>query len=542
MRLQQETRRKRSVSGTRRSVTMILAAMFGTMQLLTCVPVCAQEQGEPSRLKLAPTLEEELKWLAAEGLVIRIPTVAGASRFEQQSVQAPASVAVVTRDQIQKYGHRNLGDVLRSLPGFHVNTDRVVLTLGIRGYNDPGELNTRVLILVDGHRINENIYDVASIDGSFPVDISMIDHVEVLHGPASSLYGSNAFVGVINVITRKGSDIDGVEVSATYGTFDTRKTRFTYGGTLDNGLELLLSGTLYDSRGDDPYFPERALPTSNQNGINDIERDGDYMLKLAYQDWSLQLVYGNRDKEDPAGTYSVDFNEAVDNMDTHGYADLHYAPTIGENVDVSWHLFYHHYAYEWRGKYAGSPNVVDNIGEWWGTELAITRPLLDSHKVTAGFEYRDNFRQDFEAYDEPQTYKDTTHEQSNVWALFLQDEYRILDELILNAGVRYDHYSTFGETVNPRAALIYNPFAKTVVKLLYGEAFRAPSAAEMHQDDGGFSLLPNRDLDPETARTFEAIIEQYLGDNYRLTLSAFRNTIEDALISQDVGGGLSQYQ
>ncbi len=524
-----------------------LLAVATGLYAVACMQLAAQEQAAPSRLALAPSLEEELQWLAAEGLVIRIPTVATASRFEQQSVQAPASVAVVTRDQILKYGHRTLGDILRSVRGFNTNADGVVLTLGARGYSDPHDLNTRILILIDGHRLNESIYDVSPVDNVLPIDIAMIQRVEVLHGPASSLYGSNAFLAVINIITREGSDVNGLEVSQTFGSYDTYKSRVTYGGKMENGLELLLSATIYESRGNTPFLPAYADRARNFGyGIQNMDRDTDLMLKLSYEDWALQVVHGDRDKEDPMGTWAVIFNESVDNTDMHTYVDLAYTPILGEDWDVSWRLYYQHYAYKWRGPWDQPPptmNVVENFAEWWGSELLVTKPLSEKHKVTAGVEYRDNFRQDFLAFDEAPNYwlYNKKHERSDVWALFVQDEYRILEQLILNAGVRWDRYSTFGNTVNPRAALIFHPLSKTIVKLLYGEAFRAPSAAEIHQNDG-YSLMPNDSLEPETVRTYEAVLEQYVGDNYRVILSVFRNSIDDALISQDVGGGFSQYQ
>ena len=130
-------------------------------------------------------------------------TVVGASRYEQKSSEAPTYASVVTAEDIRRNGYRNLADLLRTLPGVFITNDRNYSTSGIRGFLPAGDYNSRVLLLVDGHRINNSIYDQAMIGNDFPVDIDLVERVEVVRGPSSSLYGSNAFFGVINVITKR---------------------------------------------------------------------------------------------------------------------------------------------------------------------------------------------------------------------------------------------------------------------------------------------------------------------------------------------------
>src|SRR5450631_930569 len=144
---------------------------------------------------------EQLMQMKAEKVIT-------ASRFSQWVTEAPASMTVITSDDIRKYGYRTLADVLRSVPGLYVSYDRNYSYLGVRGFNRPGDYNSRVLLQIDGHRLNDNIYDTAAIGTEFPLDIDLIDHIEFMRGPGSSLYGSNAFFGVINVITRKAEDVD----------------------------------------------------------------------------------------------------------------------------------------------------------------------------------------------------------------------------------------------------------------------------------------------------------------------------------------------
>src|SRR6266849_2400132 len=129
--------------------------------------------------------------------------VYSASKHLQSVSEAPSSVTVITADEIQKYGYRTLADILRSVRGFDITYERNFSYAGVRGINRPETYNSRVLLLIDGHRINNNIYEQAMLGTEFPLDVDLIDRVEVISGPSSSLYGSNAFFAVINVITRK---------------------------------------------------------------------------------------------------------------------------------------------------------------------------------------------------------------------------------------------------------------------------------------------------------------------------------------------------
>jgi outer membrane receptor for ferrienterochelin and colicins len=134
-------------------------------------------------------------------LGIEIQSVFGASRFLQKSTEAPAAVTVITADEIWRYGWRTLADVLRSVRGFYVTDDRSWAYVGVRGFQRTGDYNTRILLLIDGRRTNDNIYDQALVQEDFLVDLAEVERIEVIRGPSSSLYGSNAFSGVINIVT-----------------------------------------------------------------------------------------------------------------------------------------------------------------------------------------------------------------------------------------------------------------------------------------------------------------------------------------------------
>ncbi len=473
-------------------------------------------------------------------------SVYSASKHQQKATEAPSSVSVVTADEIRRYGYRTLADILKSLRSFYVTYDRNYNYIGVRGFAPPGDFNTRLLLLVDGHRINDGVYDTAAVGTEFLLDVDLIDRVEVIRGPSSSLYGSNAFFGVINVITRRGKDLKGTEVSGEAASFGTFKGRATYGNRLANGLEVLFSGTAFRSEGQDLFFPEFNDPATN-NGIAE-KRDGDkfqsFFSTLAYRDFTFQAAYISREKAIPTGSYGTVFNDPRNRtVDDRYYADLKYDGSIDEKTTFSSRVFYDWYGY--RGDYAFSDNAInpvppfqfvnkdDTRNAWWGAEAKLTRRMLETHRVTVGSEYRDYFRQDQKNFDEnPFAIRLDDRRSTTVWAIYLQDEFEIAKGLILNAGVRHDRYSTFGGTTNPRVALIYNPRPKTTLKLLYGKAFRAPNVYETFYTDGGVSQKANPDLRPEKIETVEGVVEQSIGDHLRLLAAGYSYKITELITQQ----------
>ena len=216
---------------------------------------------------------------------IEVESVFGASKFEQKITEAPASISIITSSDIRQYGYRTIGEALRSIRGFYISGDRSYHYLGSRGFSRPGDYNSRYLLLIDGHRLNDNIYDTASIGNELALDIDLIDRIEVIRGPGSSLYGSNAFFGVINIITRESKDINGVELSGEAASFDTYKERITYGKKFSDDIQFLVSATHLHSKGQSLYFKEFDDPTTNNGNADgsDYEKYGSAFMNLQIQ-------------------------------------------------------------------------------------------------------------------------------------------------------------------------------------------------------------------------------------------------------------------
>ncbi len=166
-------------------------------------------------------------------------------------------------------------------------------------------------------------------------------------------------------------------------------------------------------------------------------------------------------------------------------------------------------------------------GRWWEGELQVTGSPVAGHLLTAGTEARYNARQDQANWDE-EVYLDDSRHSSN-WGIYVQDEFKPLERLTFVGGVRYDEYSTFGGDTNPRLALIYDLLENTVLKLLYGTAFRAPNAYELYYHDGGYTQKAAGELDPETITTYEVVLERQLNRTFRATASSFYYVMEDLI-------------
>jgi len=490
-----------------------------------------------------PAAEKDLFEMSIEELMdVSIDTVYGASKYPQKLSDAPASVTIITADEIRRYGYRTLAEVLRSAPGFYINYDRNYHYVGTRGFRRPGDYDTRILLLVNGHRINENVGDSPPFGTQFPVDIDLIERVEIIRGPGASLYISNAMLAVVNVITKQGAGLRGLELSGEAASFDTYKGRVTYGNLFGEDLDLLLSASTYDSRGPELHFAQFDTPETNHGRTdNDDDQFDNIFAHASWGNLSLVLAHTGREKGIPTAPWDTVFGDPrTRTWDDTTLVGLTYSRELSENWTINSRLAYGQYdCYgQWVSDRAGDGEdpyiVIDHDewrGRWWDGELQLLGRPAERHTVMAGAEVRYNARQDLRAWDE-EIYLDDSGSSKN-WGVYFQDEFKLTKKLALVGGLRHDRYDSFGGTTNPRLAVIYNVFDKTTLKLLYGNAFRAPNAYELRYHDGGYTQKPSLDLDPETMKTYEIVVEQELSRQLRASASGFHYAM-DGLISQYV--------
>jgi iron complex outermembrane receptor protein len=495
---------------------------------------------ETERLDLATLPIEQL--LALE--------VYSASRFVQKRSEAPSAVSVVTAADIRAYGWRTLADILRSMRGLYVTGDRNYHYLGARGFLRPGDYNTRFLLLVDGYRNNDGVFDQASIDSEFIVDVDLIERVEFVPGPGSSIYGPNAFFGVVNVITKRGRDLPGPQVAVEAGSRGARGARATYGMYGEQGGELLLSASSWRERGADLYFPEFDSPATN-NGIArhlDHDRADRVSLKGAAGPFSLSLSHSERTKGVPTASFSQVFNDPrSQTTDIQSYANFGYRTALAPDTDFSSRLYWGRYDYVGDYVYDYPPLTVNRDGSrarWWGANANLVTTRFKDQKLMFGAEYQRDYRRDQYNFDvEP--FRDWLDDRRSAQrgGVYVQDEVSLREDWLLNAGLRYDHDGA-GGNYSPRLALIHKATAATTLKAMYGKAFRSPNAYELYYQllsEGGNKANPL--LKSEHIRTYELSAEHQLAPDARILATAYYNTVSD-LITQtlDPADGLLMFR
>jgi len=477
--------------------------------------------------------------------------VYSASKHLQNISDAPSSVTVITADEIQRYGYRSLADILESVRGFYITYDRDYSFVGVRGFGRLGDSNNRILVLIDGHRINDNVFGQPYLGTEFLVDVDLIERLEIVRGPGSSLYGADAFFAVINVITRKAAQAKGIEVAFAPASYGTYQGRATYGAQY-RGVDMVFSGTFYHSQGQTLFFPQFDSPATNY-GITsntDYESFQHILATISFHGFTLQGLFSARDKGVPTAYYGALFNDPrTQNYDYHKYVDLSYQHSLGLGWDLAARTSYDQARLQAPVAYStGLPDGSTTVetysfrGNWWDSEVKLSRTFWQKHRVTLGTEIIDNLRQDQGFFTPFNSSFAAVPASSTIWALYGQDEFAITHSLTLSAGIRYDHYADFGGTTNPRLGLIYHITHPTTLKLLYGTAFRAPEPFELMPDDGAL-FDNNLQLQPETIRSIEGVVEQQVGSRFTLSGSVFHNWI-DNLITLETNpiDGQSVYQ
>lgn len=461
--------------------------------------------------------------------------VTGASKFPRDVTEAPASITVITSEDIRRYGHRSLADVLRSIRGIYTTYDRNYTYVGVRGMARPGDYNTRVLLLVDGHRINDGIYDMAPIGTDFPIDLSMVERVEVIRGPASSVYGTSAFFGVINVVTRTGSERRRTQVEVDGGTLGTSRVSASYGKLFGDGREMLLSATRYGSAGQARIFYPEYADTAAQGIARNLDDDRSVSLSGSYRVGRISIrgAFGDRLKDIPTGSYGTAFGDARSHtVDRRGFLDVAFDGAIAPNWKAVGRVAYDYYAYDGHYPYDyGEPGVVMfddlSVSQVASAELAVQR-AIGRHRFTFGGESRFQLRShqwNTDAYYGPQL---DVNEPKVTAGAFVEDEWRLASWMLATAGVRVDRLSSYGSRATPRLSLVLLPRDGMSIKLLHGRAFRAPNDYELFY----YNTQANHGF-PEVERmsSTELVWEQTVNDRVRATVSAFSYAI-DGLIEQ----------
>jgi iron complex outermembrane receptor protein len=465
--------------------------------------------------------------------------VTGASKYAQKATAAPSDVTVFSADDIRRFGWRNLADALRSVRGFYLTNDRTYQYVGMRGFSPPGDLNNRILFMIDGMRVNDNVYDSVMMGETFPLDIDLVDRVEIVRGPGSSIYGGNAMFGVINVITRAGRDLDGVELdagAASGRTFDGRVSM----GRASGKLEWMVSASHGNSSGGTYQFPDIApgVTTTRQTDAESWKR---FFGKLSAGDWHASLIYGERQKRVPTGSYGTIINDPNHHEDDRFLlSEISHLQQIDDHQELFIRAFAGQYDYlgQWPNDNSniyydaeqqdldGRPYVLGHAnvnGRWWGLEGRYTSSLWARQRLVSGIEYTsDQATYDYGEIPQPGY---AQFNQGAAWrlGLYVQDELAVSEQTSLTFGLRQDHAKDSASRWSPRFALVHQSDTETTYKLLYGTAFRNPDFFERVVN------LTYQRVKPEQIETVEGVWQTRFGANMSLLASLFENRVKDVI-------------
>ncbi|TBR18793.1 MAG: TonB-dependent receptor [Chitinophagaceae bacterium] len=556
-------------------VVRLSACLFFILFFLTAPTVSAQHGDTTISIS-------QLKKMSLEELMnIEVVTV---SKFRQNNLEAPASIMVITEQQIKERGYLFLDDVLRDIPGVDlIHTYGQAPTISMfRGMH--GDENRRMLFLIDG--IVENSILGTFEQGGTAYSLFNVQQIEIILGPASALYGANAFSAVVNLITKKGEDVNGLHYQRGQGSFNTKFENILMG--LKKGkFNIALSGSLYNTDG--PKFKNRHPQYSNSyvDDAFSINSKLIYTLPkitttLGFKTYhssvgtgllttSPTLIYGLPNQGNLntgiAGFLQTDFNGEHASR-ASPFATTAYWLTdfkINSKLNLVFKAQYREtglsensYVYTQspgrnfinRHKFAHFSNRVK-------AELSGNYEVDDQQLVSAGLQFsQDNLEKGLRTYFADNVFDTIENLRvtnlgavfkprdiviQNNWGAYLQTvrNLNILKQTSVSVGARFDHNNIYGNTFNPKIGFTNNINKQLTLKLLFGTAYRAPTNFEIFTTGG--TRIANLDLKPERIRTYEFYLSYRPSKSTNFKAVLFRNQLYDVIV-QDVpiGGGLFQ--
>ncbi len=487
-------------------------------------------------------------------------TVQTASFHNQSAESAPASVSVVTAEDIRKFGYRTLADALENVRGFYFSYDHTYINPGIGGFSPPGDFATRILVLINGHAMPENIFGSANYFGDdFALDMTLVDRIEIVRGTSSALYGSNGIFATINVITKKPASQHGTTVRFDDSSLNGRKLTLTQAVSLKSHGAMLFSGTVFNKSGQTSlYLPEFNSSLTN-NGVA-VNMDGQKGYRL-FSDitlgrWRFTAVAGSRDKIQPISFGETIFNDrGTTATDERAYVEAAYERQWDKKRDFRWRTFYDRYRYKGNYVYpltqgdldAGFTSGYDynrerDSGDWVGSQILYSFPRLHGVLTVGGgvdFDIRaiQSVADIIPVYQASLYVNEPDHSANG----FVQQEWSVGSHWSLVTGGRFDYDALRQNSFSPRAAIVFQPVKTTAFKLIYGRGFRNPTENELFFSDG-YQSVGNPNLHPERADSVEADLDYRLNDSWKISFSGYAMRDKDVIVPVYLPDGLQTYE
>lgn len=493
--------------------------------------------------------------------------VTAASRVTESVEDAPASVSIISYQELKAMAYPTIAEALRGIRGLYLSDDRSYVTVGVRGFSRPGDYGNRILVTLDGQPMNDNYIWSSYVGFDGRVDIDDIERIEVVRGPGSVLYGTSAFFGVINLVTRSRNQPTHGEASLStqeYGVGRARATgvvRFSE----DAGFWATISGA--QSAGGTFYYPELATDPRNPNAELDASGkpvdgtsrnvDGFYagMLngRLWYKSLTLQWFLNSRNKKLPTGEYGTIFNDTANHFaDTRGMLELRFEPKLNDKIQLLSRAHANMYDFDGISAYpAPDGNNRDTFrGRWAGLEQRVVYTPNDRVRATVGAEVIRHFQaiQRGEADNGPYVFDNHGNPGRNdpftVAAGYALADVIVTPQIKLSGGARLDYYSSLdtfdlGAAINPRLAFILKPYAAGNVKIMAGKAFRAPSVYELYYS--GVTQIQSSNLKPEQVMSSEIEYTHRFSPLVAGTVAVYANYVTNLIELDDLPNGMNQY-
>lgn len=477
--------------------------------------------------------------------------VTAASRQAESIFDAPASVTILPQEELRAFGFQTVWDALGGLRGIYQSNDLTYPSLGFRGFSQPQDYGNRVLTLTDGHVMNDDLLGSSYVGYDARSDLMDVERIEVVRGPGSALYGTNAFFGVINVVTRDADTL--LRPHASVATDGFRSGRLRVGGgtrfNREAGFWASASGIL--AQGDDLHLPE--LSGAEDGMVRGA--DGFYAAGASarawYGDFTLQGSWHRRRKNVPTGAFdSLVGDPRTVAQDSRGFVELRWEPRFSAEVSLSTRVFLDYYEYE--GDFAYDPPGALNpetgvvrdrwLGYWTGGEARLMLRPWEWLNITAGVEARGSIVAELTSENDVDGRYLDEDPRFFVLGGYVVAEVKPIEPLTINVGGRYDFVSTFADgAFSPRAAVIVRPWERGIIKLIGGSAFRAPSVYELRYNDGGVTQIAPDSLSPERIWTGELEVTQRIDEDLSAIASVFYNYIESPITTEVIPTGQLRY-
>ncbi|MBX3192528.1 MAG: TonB-dependent receptor [Labilithrix sp.] len=473
--------------------------------------------------------------------LVSTDAVEAASRVAESVEDAPASVTLIPSPELRAMRYPTVAEALRGVRGVFVSDDRGYKSVGFRGFGRPGDYGNRVLVLVDGHPTNDNWVWSSYVGYDLRTDLDDVDRIEVVRGPGSILYGTGAFSGVVNLVTSGRDTPDGREVGLSVVEDGVARARAKITHHFAKDFGVWTSVAAGRSAGRDFFVPEyvpSGPPTiaGNARGVDGMHV-GTWTGKAFYKALTAQWSLNHHDKQIPGGQFETLFGDGrTHQADTRAFLELKLAPELGEQLESLTRAHANHFAY--RGLFARAP-IEGGVGKdsydgtWVGVEQRIAYKPVPEVRLTGGGEVQGHLQAHQRSSDETNGRYFDDERTFTLVAGYLTADYAPTPALRANAGARFDSYSTFGSSLNPRAAIVLKPYEQGNLKIMGGKAFRAPSLYELYNVSGG-GRKATEDLEPENLYSAEIEMSHRFSRSVVASVATYANYIENLIALRDL--------